>query len=180
MLQLDGIRLTLGSFTLRADLSVAPAARLAVLGPSGGGKTTLLNVIAGFLRPDAGRVLIDGRDVTGWPVPDRPLSMLFQEGNLFPHLTAFDNVALGIAPNLRLRDADREAVTQAMAQVGLEGSGIGGPATCRAGNARGWRSRGCCCAANRLRCWMSPSPRSTPASGARCWRCWRICAARRA
>ncbi|RFU14180.1 ATP-binding cassette domain-containing protein [Rhodobacteraceae bacterium W635] len=123
MLQLDGIHLTLDGFTLRADLSVARSARLAVLGPSGGGKTTLLNVIAGFLRPDAGRVLIDGRDVTGWPVPERPLSMLFQEGNLFPHLGAFDNVALGIAPNLRLGDAGREAVTQALAQVGLGGFG---------------------------------------------------------
>ena len=107
MLQLDGIRLTLGDFTLRADLSVAKAARLAVLGPSGGGKTTLLNVIAGFLHPDSGRVLIDGHDVAGWGMPERPLSMLFQEGNLFPHLSAFDNVALGIAPNLRLRAPDR-------------------------------------------------------------------------
>lgn len=123
MLRLEDLRLTFGGFTLRAGLSVAPAARLAVLGPSGGGKTTLLNVIAGFLRPDAGRVIIDGQDVTGWPVPDRPLSFLFQEGNLFPHLTAFDNVALGVAPSLRLREAEREAVVQALSQVGLAGFG---------------------------------------------------------
>ncbi|PIV73956.1 MAG: thiamine ABC transporter ATP-binding protein [Rhodobacteraceae bacterium CG17_big_fil_post_rev_8_21_14_2_50_65_11] len=123
MLRLEDLRLTLGGFTLRADLSVALAKRLAVLGPSGGGKTTLLNVISGFLRPDAGRVIIDGQDVTDWPVPNRPLSFLFQEGNLFPHLTAFDNVALGIAPSLRLRAAEREAVVQALSQVGLSGFG---------------------------------------------------------
>ncbi len=121
MLRLEEISLNLGAFHLQADLSVARGARLAVLGPSGGGKTTLLNVIAGFLRPESGQVWIDGQDVTAWPVPDRPLSLLSQEGNLFPHLSAFDNVALGLRPSLRLSEDERGAVDGALQQVGLAG-----------------------------------------------------------
>lgn len=127
MLRLENLCLTQGSFTLRADLSVARGARLAVLGPSGGGKTTLLNAIAGFVVPDTGRVEIGGKDVTDWAVQDRPLSFLFQEGNLFPHLTVFDNVALGISPSLRLSEQERADVTDALAQVGLAGKGASQP-----------------------------------------------------
>lgn len=119
MLRLETVTLGFEGFTLTADLSVPKGARLAILGPSGGGKTTLLSAIAGFLRPDTGRVLMDGQDVTDWPVQDRPLSILFQEGNLFPHLTAFDNVALGVKPNLKLDEEDRADVTRALDQVGL-------------------------------------------------------------
>lgn len=121
MLRLEDVTLGFDDFTLTADLTLAKGARLAVLGPSGGGKTTLLSTIAGFLRPDAGRIWIDGQDVTDWPVQDRPLSILFQEGNLFPHLSVFDNVALGVKPSLKLPDADRANVDRALDQVGLSG-----------------------------------------------------------
>lgn len=127
MLRLENLRLDFDGFTLRADLAVAKGARLAVLGPSGGGKTTLLSAVAGFLRPDAGRILIDGQDVTDSPVQDRPLSILFQEGNLFPHLDAFDNVALGVKPSLKLSDEDRARVKQALDKVGLAGMGARRP-----------------------------------------------------
>jgi thiamine transport system ATP-binding protein len=119
MLRLDHVTLGFYGFTLTADLTVAKGARLAILGPSGGGKTTLLSTIAGFLRPDSGRVWIDGQDVTDRPVQDRPLSILFQEGNLFPHLTAFDNVALGVKPSLKLSEKEREDVSGALDKVGL-------------------------------------------------------------
>ena len=119
MLRLDHVTLGFDGFTLTADLTVAKGARLAILGPSGGGKTTLLSAIAGFLRPDSGRVWIDGQDVTDRPVQDRPLSILFQEGNLFPHLTAFDNVALGVKPSLKLSEQEREDVSGALDKVGL-------------------------------------------------------------
>jgi thiamine transport system ATP-binding protein len=127
MLRLEALRLAFEGFTLRADLSVAKGAKLAILGPSGGGKTTLLSAIAGFLRPDSGLVWIGGQDVTNWPVQDRPLSILFQEGNLFPHLSVFDNVALGIKPGLRLTEDDRVAVTGALDKVGLSGMGARKP-----------------------------------------------------
>ncbi|MGI3186642.1 thiamine ABC transporter ATP-binding protein [Nioella aestuarii] len=123
MLRLESVLLGFEGFTLAADLSVPRGARLAVLGPSGGGKTTMLSAIAGFLRPDAGRILMDGQEVTDWPVQDRPLSILFQEGNLFPHLTAFDNVALGVKPSLKLDEEDRANVARALDQVGLKDKG---------------------------------------------------------
>jgi len=119
MLRLEGISLGFDGFTLVADLEVPRGGRLAVLGASGGGKSTLLSVIAGFLAPDHGRVWIDGADVTDAPVPARPLSMLFQEGNLFPHLSAFDNVALGLRPDLKLDDETRAKVEEALLKVGL-------------------------------------------------------------
>ena len=127
MLRLDKVRLGFDGFTLAVDLGVAKGARLAILGPSGGGKTTLLGTIAGFLRPDSGRVVIDGQDVTEKPVQDRPLSILFQEGNLFPHLTAFDNVALGLRPGLKLTEQDRADVARALDQVGLGDMGARKP-----------------------------------------------------
>ena len=127
MLRLDDVELGFEGFILSADLSVPKGARLAVLGPSGGGKTTLLSTIAGFLRPDTGRVILDGQDVTDWPVQDRPLSILFQEGNLFPHLTAFDNVALGVNPSLKLTEVQRADVARALDQVGLGDMGARKP-----------------------------------------------------
>src|SRR5205807_6843526 len=68
----------------------------ALLGPSGCGKTTLLRLIAGFETPDAGRVLLDGRDLAGVPPHLRPVNMMFQSYALFPHLTVEGNVAFGL------------------------------------------------------------------------------------
>lgn len=105
------------SFTLRAPAGEA----LAVLGPSGAGKTTLLNLIAGFETAASGRILIGGMDVTGLPPARRPLTMLFQDHNLFAHLDIAANVGLGIDPGLRLDAEARARVAGALAEVGLAG-----------------------------------------------------------
>ncbi|MCU0907275.1 MAG: ATP-binding cassette domain-containing protein [Rhodobacteraceae bacterium] len=123
MLRLEGCHLRQGDFALTADLAVPPGARVAVLGPSGGGKSTLIGLIAGFFRPDAGRVLWQERDITAAPPGDRPLAVLFQDNNLFPHLTASQNVGLGIAPRLRLTRDHAARVDAALARVGLAGLG---------------------------------------------------------
>jgi putative spermidine/putrescine transport system ATP-binding protein len=78
------------------DLTACPGELLALLGPSGCGKTTALRVLAGFERPDAGEVLVDGRDITGVPAHRRGAGMVFQSYSLFPHLTAVENVAFGM------------------------------------------------------------------------------------
>ena len=120
-LVLDQVQLDFDEFHLRADLKVEKGEVLAVIGPSGGGKSTLLSVIGGFLMPDHGRIGWDGADLTALPASARPVSMVFQEHNLFPHLTAFQNVALGVAPSMRLNQEEHAAVMAALEQVGLEG-----------------------------------------------------------
>ncbi len=102
MLTLDDLSFTQDGFTLSLSGKVATGERLALLGPSGSGKSTLLSLIAGFEWPDAGQLAWNGRDITQAAVADRPVSILFQDGNLFPHLDVFDNVALGLRATLRL------------------------------------------------------------------------------
>ena len=106
---------------MRFDGAFAAGEVTAILGPSGSGKSTLLNLIAGFEMPRAGGVWFDAVDMTGTPVGERPVSMVFQENNLFSHLTVFENVALGVSPSLNLDSGDRNRVAEALASVGLAG-----------------------------------------------------------
>ncbi|MBX3569421.1 MAG: thiamine ABC transporter ATP-binding protein [Rhizobiaceae bacterium] len=109
--------------TLAFEARIAAGAVTAVMGPSGSGKSTLLDLVAGFRRPDSGRILIAGRDVTGLPPDRRPVSMIFQENNLFAHLDVAANVGLGRSPGLRLSSDDRAAIDAALARTGLAGKG---------------------------------------------------------
>jgi thiamine transport system ATP-binding protein len=127
-LRLEGLVCALGRFRLRIEAQVAPGARVAVLGASGSGKSTLLAAIAGFLRPDAGRILWNGEDLTRRPPSDRPVSILFQDGNLFPHLTVVQNVGLALRTDLRLSAEDSHRVEATLARVGLDGMGARRPA----------------------------------------------------
>lgn len=117
-----------GSFRLRADLRVRPGATVAVMGPSGGGKSTLLSAIAGFVRPLAGRISWKGRDLGPLAPGERPVAVLFQDNNLFPHLSALQNVALGLRPTLRPQGDVRARAEEALARVGLEDLGHQRPA----------------------------------------------------
>jgi len=78
------------------DLKVQPGEFLTLLGPSGCGKTTTLRMIAGFVSPSGGQLLIDGEDVTAMPPQKRRMGMVFQDYSLFPHLTIADNIAFGL------------------------------------------------------------------------------------
>src|ERR671930_861238 len=78
------------------SLVVEDSEFIVLLGPSGCGKTTLLRMIAGLEYPDAGRVIIGGRDVTDLPPRKRGLAMVFQSYAVFPHMTVFDNIAFGL------------------------------------------------------------------------------------
>jgi len=90
------------------DLTVGRGELVCLLGPSGCGKTTLLRILAGLVQPDAGRVRIRGRDVTGVPAYERQLGLVFQSYALFPHLTVRDNVAFGLdARGIRGAEAAR-------------------------------------------------------------------------
>ncbi|CUH38947.1 Thiamine import ATP-binding protein ThiQ [Jannaschia seosinensis] len=123
MLRLHDVTLALGAFRLQADADFAPGRITALMGASGSGKSTLLAAIAGFLAPVSGRIEVEGRDVTALPPGDRPLSILFQDQNLFPHLDIARNVGLGLRPDLRL-DRDQKAARDAVLdKVGLGGLG---------------------------------------------------------
>lgn len=123
-----------GDFALAAALTVAKGRRVAVIGPSGSGKSTLLAGIAGFLDA-SGRIAWEARDLVPLPPAARPVSMIFQDNNLFPHLTAQQNVALGLRPNLRLSRADETRVDEALAHVGLAGLGRRKPGQLSGGQA---------------------------------------------
>ncbi|MFB6244350.1 MAG: ABC transporter ATP-binding protein, partial [Halobaculum sp.] len=96
-LELDGVRKTFGSLTAvdGVDLTVESGELFCLLGPSGCGKSTTLRTVAGFESPEAGRVRIDGRDVTDTPPNQRPCSMVFQDWALFPNKTVRQNVTFG-------------------------------------------------------------------------------------
>ncbi|NIA67160.1 thiamine ABC transporter ATP-binding protein ThiQ [Pelagibius litoralis] len=119
MLEVSDLTFRYEDLTMVFDLSVVRGECLALLGPSGGGKSTLLNLIAGFEKPLSGRIMIDGRDVTALSPAERPVTSLFQEHNLFAHLSVAQNVGLGLDPGLRLGPAERETVRQALVRVEL-------------------------------------------------------------
>jgi len=126
VIRFEDVRIRRGGFTLRADWEVGPGLT-AVMGPSGSGKSTLLAALAGFV-PAEGRILVEGRDISRLDPAARPVTLLFQEHNLFEHLTAFRNVALGLRVSGRLTAAERARAETAMAAAGLEGLGDRMPA----------------------------------------------------
>lgn len=108
-----------GAFTLASNFEVEAQSFCAVLGPSGAGKSTLLSVLAGFENLERGRIVLDGIDVSAMPPDARPVSMVFQDNNVFPHLSVTQNVALGISPSLRLSSAQSKSVAEALDHVQL-------------------------------------------------------------
>ncbi len=120
-IRLDSVTFDYDEMAMNFDLFIEPSTINAIIGPSGSGKSTLLNLIAGFETAKAGRILIDDVDVTDVAPAARPVSMVFQDNNLFAHLDVAANVGLGRRPDLRLTHADRAAVTEAIRKVGLAG-----------------------------------------------------------
>ncbi|PWC16842.1 thiamine ABC transporter ATP-binding protein ThiQ [Brenneria corticis] len=119
MIFLDKLTYLYQQMPMRFDLHVRQGERIAVLGPSGAGKSTLLNLIAGFLPADGGELRLNGEDHRHTPPAKRPVSILFQENNLFPHLTIEQNIALGLNPGLRLNAEQRATLRRIAQQVGL-------------------------------------------------------------
>ncbi len=133
MLRCKDLVLQQGSFSLQADVVFASGQTTALIGPSGAGKSTLLAAIAGFLSPASGQLIWDGNDLRGTTPGARPISMLFQDNNLFPHLSAAQNVGLGLRPNLRLHPEEEAKVAAALADVGLDGFADRKPASLSGG-----------------------------------------------
>ncbi|ATX98379.1 thiamine ABC transporter ATP-binding protein ThiQ [Citrobacter freundii] len=120
MLKLIDITWLYHHLPMRFTLSVAHGEQIAILGPSGAGKSTLLNLIAGFLTPASGNMVINGEDHTTTPPSRRPVSMLFQENNLFSHLSVQQNIGLGLNPGLKLNASQREKILHIAQQMGID------------------------------------------------------------
>jgi ABC-type Fe3+/spermidine/putrescine transport system ATPase subunit len=109
------------------DLRINAGEYFALLGPSGGGKTTLLRTIGGFHKPTAGQVLLHGRDVSALPPDKRPTSMVFQSYALFPHMTVTQNVGYGLSLTKLPRNVIREKTEAMLEMVDLTGYGARKP-----------------------------------------------------
>ena len=121
-LHLEQVEARSGAFKLTADLTIETGQRVAIIGASGSGKSTLLDVIAGFLVPLSGKIRWSDQDITTLAPADRPISILFQDTNLFPHLTILRNLALALNPSTgRLRAGDRDRIEAVLSRVGLPG-----------------------------------------------------------
>ena len=125
ILELEGVTRRFGEVTAVDDLclTVVEGEFLTLLGPSGCGKTTALRLIAGFERPDRGRVRFQGTEVTGWSPQKRGFGMVFQNYALFPHLNVFENVAFGLRTRKRPLPEIRERVAASLERVDLAGYG---------------------------------------------------------
>ena len=122
---LTGVRKTFGEVVAvdRIDLDIARGEFFTMLGPSGSGKTTTLRLIAGFERPDEGRIELAGADVSGLPPYARDVNTVFQDYALFPHMTVLENVEYGLRVKGVSRKERRGRAEAALERVRLEGFG---------------------------------------------------------
>ncbi|BEG75439.1 ABC transporter ATP-binding protein [Achromobacter xylosoxidans] len=121
LLTIEGVSMRFGAYQAldRIDLAIQQGEFVALLGPSGCGKTTLLKSIAGFLKPESGRILIDGQDVSRLPAHKRPLNTVFQNYALFPHMTVLENVAYGPRRQGASKSDAAQRARDALDMVGL-------------------------------------------------------------
>ncbi|KGQ69775.1 thiamine ABC transporter ATP-binding protein [Chelonobacter oris] len=119
MIHLNHLSFNYNTLPMRFNLHIDAAEKIAVVGASGAGKSTLLNLIAGFELPDSGEIRLNAENHTHSPPHLRPVSILFQENNLFNHLTVEQNIILGLQPNLKITAEQRQKVRDIAEKVGL-------------------------------------------------------------
>ncbi|KGQ33292.1 thiamine ABC transporter ATP-binding protein [Gallibacterium genomosp. 2] len=120
MITLKQVHYTYPPMPMYFDLQLTRTEKAALIGASGAGKSTLLNLIAGFEYAESGEIWLNGENHTFTEPYQRPVSMLFQDNNLFNHLTVAENIALGLKPSLSLNKTEQKQVTDVAEQVGLE------------------------------------------------------------
>jgi molybdate transport system ATP-binding protein len=120
-LQVADLWIELGEFHLRQiGLDIAPGEYFVVLGPTGAGKTVLLETIAGLYRPERGRILADGEEITDVPPERRGIGFVYQDYVLFPHLSVEENVAFGLHMQRQESEVIRKRVTEISELLGID------------------------------------------------------------
>ncbi len=132
---IEGVTKRFDSFVALDDVTL-PIYRgelFALLGASGSGKSTLLRCLAGFVEPDAGRIVLDGQDLAGVPPYERPINMMFQSYALFPHMTVAQNIGFGLRQEGASKAVVADRVAEMLALVRMEGFGARKPAALSGG-----------------------------------------------
>ncbi len=124
MLRIDDLRYTYRAgggdpLSYRYSLTLNAGEVIGILGPSGSGKSTLLDLIAGFLLPRSGTILLDGRPIEHLPPEKRPVTFLFQQHNLFEHLTAMQNLLIGLHGDTRGTPDEKARARTVLREMGI-------------------------------------------------------------
>ena len=119
MLKINNATIKLKSFHLKIDLTIKRESITAVIGPSGSGKSTLFDMIGGFNQVDSGSVLWEDNDIGNLLPAQRPITVLFQDNNLFPHLNTYQNVALGLTTKLKNHEKFKFKIDDALEKVDM-------------------------------------------------------------
>ena len=123
IIDLKNISVSFGGQPILKDLNlyIRDGEFITLLGPSGCGKTTTLRIIAGFLEPDSGEVIFEGKVINGVPAYKRQVNTIFQRYALFPHLNVFDNIAFGLKQQKKSKAEIQKTVEEMLALVNLKG-----------------------------------------------------------
>ncbi len=117
MFNVDQLAFSRGGENYNFNLAVQQGEFVGLYGPSGIGKSTLLDLIAGFESPSHGKISLGKQELTNLPIEQRPVTQLFQQDNLFPHFTGFQNIAIGICNNLKLNGSQHNQVIEVAKQL---------------------------------------------------------------
>ena len=119
MIRLENISLKLDNFRTKFTVEIKKGEWVGIIGQSGAGKSTFLDLIAGFAQPDVGSLLINNIEMRDLPASQRSISSLFQDNNLFPHLSVYQNIAIAIKPNLKLHDNEKKKILEIIEYLNL-------------------------------------------------------------
>ena len=119
MIKLENISIKLDNFRTKFTVEINKGEWVGIIGQSGAGKSTFLNLIAGFAQPEVGSLIINNRDMRDVPASKRSVSSLFQDNNLFPHLSVYQNIAVAIKPNLKLNDSEKKKIFEIIEYLNL-------------------------------------------------------------
>ena len=119
MIKLENISIKLDNFRTKFTVEIKKGEWVGIIGQSGAGKSTFLNLIAGFAQPEVGSLLINNTEMRNLSASKRSISSLFQDNNLFPHLSVYQNIAIAIKPNLKLHENEKGKIFEIIEYLNL-------------------------------------------------------------